>query len=72
MKIKVIIFSENGIRILTNPENISEYKNKENVLINPNFELVKDLSVHDWTIDHFRKKKVSIFKRFILWIKSLF
>lgn len=50
MKNKVIEFLENGPRIYTNPENLSEFEGKDNCIINPDLSAVKGVELHHWKL----------------------
>jgi uncharacterized membrane protein YcjF (UPF0283 family) len=49
-KLRVVVFSDKGARILVNPENAADYKNATNALINPNLEKVRGLPPHLWDL----------------------
>lgn len=49
-KLKVVLFSDAGARILINPPNAAQYKNCTNALINPNLELVRGIPPHLWDL----------------------
>jgi hypothetical protein len=49
-KLKIVLFSESGARILVNPENPDQYKNCSNAMINPNLEQVRGIPPHLWDL----------------------
>lgn len=45
---RVVIFTENNARIVTNPEDLDYFKRLPNALINPDFSKVKGIPPHFW------------------------
>lgn len=50
MKSKVVIFTSNNARILSNPENIDQYRDLKDCVIDPDLTLVQGLSPHHWKL----------------------
>lgn len=49
--VKVVVFTENNARVLTNPENIEYYRSLPNVLIDPDLKEVQRVPPHLWVKD---------------------
>lgn len=44
----VVLFNKHTARVLYNPENITQFYNRENALISPDLTLVNDTPMHYW------------------------
>lgn len=47
---KVVVFTENNARVLTNPDNIEHYRAMDNCLIDPNLDEVRLIPPQYWTV----------------------
>lgn len=47
---KIVIFTSNNARVIYNPENIEEYRNRPNCLIDPDLSKVAGLAPHYWRL----------------------
>jgi hypothetical protein len=52
MKNKVVIFTKNNARVLTNPKNLDHYVGHPAALINPDLSLVAGEPPHFWKLDN--------------------
>lgn len=48
MKNKVVVFTENNARILTNPVNFADLMNMPNAVVNPNLDALSGVPPHYW------------------------
>lgn len=51
-KTRVIVFTENGARILKNPANFEELSHAENVVINPDLKELEGIPPHLWKLQN--------------------
>lgn len=50
MNNKVVIFTDNNARILSNPPNLEELQQLPNAILNPDLSLVKGVAPHLWAL----------------------
>lgn len=51
-KIRVVVFTENGARILKNPANFEELSRAENVVVNPDLKELEGVPPHLWKLQN--------------------
>jgi hypothetical protein len=51
-KMRIVVFTSNNARMLTNPENPEQYRAASNCVVNPNLDKVAGLPPHYWKLSN--------------------